>query len=295
MSFLTVADLDPIRFRELIELGLEVKRAPEQYAQALAGRSIGLFFEKQSLRTWVSCDIGTAELGAHPIVIRNDQTGMGSRETPEDVGRVLERYLDLLAMRVYDHDDLVAIDSVTEAPVVNLLSDREHPCQAVADVMTLVENGKGDGVVAFIGDGNNVCHSLMVGVTMNGGSIRVATAPGYEPSPEVVEIASRYGEVTLTNDPIEAVAGADAVYTDVWASMGQEDEAAERRRQFERYRVDETLFAAAAEDAVFLHCLPAHRGEEVTDGVIEHPRSRVFDQAENRLHSFKAVLLDQLR
>jgi ornithine carbamoyltransferase len=294
MSFLKVADLEPGRLRAVVELGLEVKRRPERYAAALAGRSIGLFFEKQSLRTWVSCDIAAVQLGAHPIAIRNDQTGMGSRETPEDVGRVLDRYLDVLAMRVFDHGDLEAIDAVVDAPVINLLSDREHPCQAVADVMTLAENGRMEGTVAYVGDGNNVCHSLMVAVTMCGGSIRVATAPGYEPDPAIVEEARRHGEVTITTDPIEAVTGADAVYTDVWASMGQEEEAELRRRHFARYRVDDQLFGRAAPDAIFLHCLPAHRGDEVTHEILEHERSRVFDQAENRLHSFKAVLLDQL-
>jgi ornithine carbamoyltransferase len=294
MSFLKVADLEPGRLRAVVELGLEVKRRPERYAAALAGRSIGLFFEKQSLRTWVSCDIAAVQLGAHPIAIRNDQTGMGSRETPEDVGRVLDRYLDVLAMRVFDHGDLDAIDAVVDAPVINLLSDREHPCQAVADVMTLAENGRMEGTVAYVGDGNNVCHSLMVAVTMCGGSIRVATAPGYEPDPAIVEEARRHGEVTITTDPIEAVTGADAVYTDVWASMGQEEEAELRRRHFARYRVDDQLFERAAPDAIFLHCLPAHRGDEVTHEILEHERSRVFDQAENRLHSFKAVLLDQL-
>jgi ornithine carbamoyltransferase len=234
------------------------------------------------------------QLGAHPLAIRNDQTGMGSRETPEDVGRVLDRYLDLLAMRVFDHGDLEAIDAVVDVPVVNLLSDREHPCQAVADVMTLAENGVMSGTVAYVGDGNNVCHSLMVAVTMCGGSIRVATAPGYEPDPAIVRMAEEHGSVLVTTDPLEAVEGVDAVYTDVWASMGQEEEAELRRRHFARYRVDEAMFDRAAPGAIFLHCLPAHRGDEVTHEVLEHERSRVFDQAENRLHSFKAVLLDQL-
>jgi ornithine carbamoyltransferase len=294
MSFLRVSDLAPDRLRAVVDLGLDVKRQPDRYATALTGRSIGLFFEKQSLRTWVSCDVGAAQLGAHPLTIRQDQTGMGSRETPEDVGRTLDRYLDLLAMRVFRHGDLEAIDAAVDAPVVNLLSDHEHPCQAVADVMTLAENGLMGGTIAYIGDGNNVCHSLMVAVTTCGGSIRVATAPGYEPDPAAVEQARSHGDVVVTTDPIEAVEGANAVYTDVWASMGQEEEAEVRRSHFARYRVDETMFGRAASDAIFLHCLPAHRGDEVTHDVLEHERSRVFDQAENRLHSFKAVLLDQL-
>ena len=295
MSFLKTEDLTAEQLRGLIELGLDVKANPSDYVGSLAGRSIGLFFQKPSLRTVVSCDIGAAQLGAHSITISNDQTGMGTRESPGDVGRVLDRYLDLLAMRVFSHENLETIDEGAEIPIVNLLSDLEHPCQSIADVMTLAENGLLTETTAFIGDGNNVCHSLMMAITMAGGSIRVATAPGYEPHDDYVEAARRYGTVTVTNDANEAVAGAAAVYTDVWASMGQESEAAAKKQQFERFQVDTDLFMRADPDAIFLHCLPAHRGEEVTDEVIDHPRSRVFDQAENRLHSFKAVLLDQLR
>ncbi len=295
MSFLAIADLDPDRMHRLIELGLAVKADPGSYRTALSGRSIGLFFQKQSLRTWVSCDVAAIQVGIHPIVIRNDQTGMGSRETPEDVGRVLDRYLDLLGMRVFDHGDLTAIDAVTDMPVVNLLSDREHPCQAVADLMTLAEHRRLEGSsLAYVGDGNNVCNSLMLASVMTGVDVRVATPPGYEPDEAVLERARRHGSVLVTNDPAEAVAGADAVYTDVWASMGQEEEAGLRRRHFAPFQVDGDLFARAADDAIFLHCLPAHRGDEVVDEVMEHTRSRVFDQAENRLHSFKAVLLDEL-
>jgi ornithine carbamoyltransferase len=295
VSLLAISDITADRLSEILDLGRRVKADPDWYRTALAGRSIGLFFQKQSLRTWVSCDVAAIQLGIHPIVIRNDQTGMGSRETPEDVGRVLERYLDLLAMRVFDHGDLLSIDAVTSVPVVNLLSDVEHPCQAVADLMTLAEHRDPRGAtLAYVGDGNNVCHSLMLAAAMSGASVRVAAPAGYEPDPAVVESAGRYAEIVVTNDPVEAVAGADAVYTDVWASMGQEDEAALRRRHFAGFQVDEALFARAADDAVFLHCLPAHRGEEVAHEVMEHVRSRVFDQAENRLHAFKAILLAEL-
>lgn len=295
MSLLAISDITADRLAQILDLGRRIKADPDWYRTALAGRSIGLFFQKQSLRTWVSCDVAAIQLGIHPIVIRNDQTGMGSRETPEDVGRVLERYLDLLAMRVFDHGDLVSIDTATSVPVVNLLSDIEHPCQAVADIMTLAEHRDPRGAtLAYVGDGNNVCHSLMLAAAMAGATVRVAAPAGYEPDPAVIEAARRHSEVVVTNDPVEAVSGADAVYTDVWASMGQEAEAALRRRHFAGFQVDEELFTRAAADAVFLHCLPAHRGEEVTNEVMEHPRSRVFDQAENRLHAFKAILLAEL-
>lgn len=295
MSLLAIGDIAPERMQRLVELGHRVKREPESFRTALAGRSIGLFFQKQSLRTWVSCDVAAIQLGIHPIVIRNDQTGLGSRETPEDVGRVLDRYLDLLGMRVFDHGDLVAIDAATDMPVVNLLSDEEHPCQAVADLMTFTEARDARGsTLAYVGDGNNVCHSLILAATMCGVEVRVATPPGYEPDAEVVEMARTHAPVAVTHDAVEAVEGSHAVYTDVWASMGQEEEAELRRRHFSAYRVDEALFSRADADAVFLHCLPAHRGEEVTHHVMEHARSRVFVQAENRLHAFKAILLDEL-
>lgn len=293
--FLGIGDIEPAELRELVALAAKVKADPSSVAGALTGRSIGLFFMKQSVRTWVSCDVAAIELGVHPVVIRNEQVGLGTRETPEDVGRVLERYLDLLGMRVFEHSDLEQIAAVVSVPVVNLLSNREHPCQAIADIQTLAEHRPTEGsVLAYVGDGNNTCNSLMLAAAMAGATVKIATPPGYEPDRELLAEAHRYGEVVVTNDPREAVTGANAVYTDVWASMGQESEAAERRRIFAPYRVDLGLFESAADDAIFLHCLPAHRGEEVTDEVMEHPRSRVYDQAENRLHSFKAILLTAL-
>jgi ornithine carbamoyltransferase len=294
VSLVQIAGMDPGEVREIIDLGHAVKAHPGRFADALDGKIVGLFFMKPSLRTWVSSNVAAAELGAHPVLLSDRQTGLGTRETPEDVGRVLDRYVDLLGMRVFDHQDLVRVSSVMRSPVVNLLSDREHPCQAVADVMTVEEHRREGACVAYVGDGNNVCHSLLLAVTKTGASIAVATPEGFEPDPSVVEEASSHGTVVVTNDPLEAVAGADVVYTDVWASMGQEDEAAERRRLFDPYRVDDGLMEAAGPDAVFLHCLPAHRGDEVTDEVMDGPRSRVFDQAENRLHAFKAILLHLL-
>lgn len=295
MNFLSVSDLDSSTLGSVIALASRVKAEPEEYRHALAGRSVGLFFAKQSLRTWVSCDIATIELGAHPLAIRDDNTGMGTRETPADVARVLERYLDLLALRVHRHADLEEIARHVEMPIVNLLSDLEHPCQALADLQTVAENRPVAGsTITYVGDGNNVCHSLMLASTMSGAHFRVAGPPGYEPSDTVIAEARKHGSVDLFEDPEEAVAGSDVVYTDVWASMGQESEAELRRRHFTPYRVTVELFERANPDAIFMHCLPAHRGEEVVDGVMEHPRSVVFDQAENRLHSFKALLLTLL-
>lgn len=291
---LSIADLGD-ELPAVLSLGARVKAEPDRYRSALTGRSIGLFFMKQSLRTWVSCDVAAIQIGMNPISIRNDQAGMGSREAPEDVGRVLDRYLDAIGLRVFDHQDLEDIDGSTEMPVINLLSDREHPCQALADVMTISEHVPLQrATVAYVGDGNNVCHSLMLASTMAGAAIRIATPSGFEPNDDVVSAARAKGEVMLTDDPYEAVAGVDVVYTDVWASMGHEDEAVGRAAKFRPFQIDDALFSTAAANAIFLHCLPAHRGEEVTSDVLDHPRSRVFDQAENRLHSFKALLLHLL-
>ena len=295
MNLLSVTELGASGLVDVLDLARNVKEDPSAFSGRLTGRSVGLFFAKQSLRTWVSCDVAAIQLGAHPLAIRDDNTGMGTRESPADVGRVLERYLDLLALRVHSHDDLVEIAKHVDIPIVNLLSDAEHPCQAVADLQTISSHRSlQDATVTYIGDGNNVCHSLMLGATMAGASIRIAGPPGYEPDAEVVTRARSYGSVELFHEAEEAVAGSDVVYTDVWASMGQESEAELRRRHFAPFQVTVDLFERAAPGAIFMHCLPAHRGEEVTDAMMEHPRSMVFDQAENRLHAFKAILLTLL-
>jgi ornithine carbamoyltransferase len=294
MDFLRVDDLGQLG--EVVELAAQVKKDRSTVRGARAGMRVGLFFEKPSTRTRVSCEVATSDLGGVPIVLKQDEVGLGSRESVADVARVLDRYLDVLALRVFHHSDLETIAEHAAAPVVNLLSDVEHPCQALADLQTIAEHRPLEGaVVAYVGDGNNVCASLMVGGAALGVTVRVATPPGYEPEDAVVAraqaAAASGARVSVGNDVESAVTGADVVYTDVWASMGQEAEVAERTALFAPYRVDEALFGLAAPDAIFMHCLPAHRGDEVTDGVMDHERSRVFDQAENRLHAFKALLL----
>lgn len=292
MDYLRVADLGADGLRNALELSQRAKDHPSQFGSALAGREVGLFYMKPSTRTRVSTEVAVSQLGGRPMTLRNEEVGLGKREAPADVARTLDRYLDVLALRVFEHEHLDIIAEHAESPVINLLSDLEHPCQALADVQTMAESKPLPGTtLTFIGDGNNVCHSLMVAAAMLEVNVRVAAPEGYEPLPEYVDLASQYSSVTVTTDIDAAVAGADYVYTDVWASMGQEDEAAARRKLFEAYQVNEELFAKANDDAIFLHCLPAHRGEEVTDGVADHARSRIFDQAENRMHSFKGVLL----
>ncbi len=291
-DFLGIADLDAGLLGRLVERAARFKQNRRSHGTPLAGRRIGLFFEKPSTRTRVSSEVAAVDLGAHPVVLGQQEVGLGTREAVRDVARVLDRYLDVLALRVFDHPKLVEIARYADAPVVNLLSDVEHPCQAVADLQTIAEHRPIErSVVAYVGDGNNVCHSLMAGVALLGGEMRVVCPPGFEPDERFVALGG--DRLIVSSDP-EAVEGADVIYTDVWTSMGQEAEAQARLQAFSAYRVDQGMLARARSNAIFLHCLPAHRGEEVTDGVMNHPRSRVFDQAENRLHAMKAILTELL-
>jgi ornithine carbamoyltransferase len=296
-DMLMVTDLGRDGLEEVLELAARVKADPAPVAGTRSGLAVGLFFEKPSTRTRVSCEVACADLGAHPVVLKQDEVGLGRREAVKDVSRVLDRYLDVLAFRVFRHDDLVELAGYAEAPVINLLSDRSHPCQALADLQTIAEHRALAGTtLTYVGDGNNVAHSLMLAGAFSGMHVRVATPAGYEPAADITVEATALaadtgGSITLGNDPQVLVKGADVVYTDVWASMGQEDQAQERKSLFAPFQVNEELFAMATDDAIFMHCLPAHRGDEVTDAVMEHERSVVFDQAENRMHSFKALLL----
>ena len=295
--FLEVDDLDPAQFAAVLDRATEWKLTPREVPHLLAGRGVALLFEKPSARTRVSTELAVATLGGHPIHLLGEEVGLGVRESVEDVGRTLAGFCAVIAARVFDHGTLESMAAVVEVPVVNLLSDRAHPCQALADYLTLREHfGSLDGRrVAFVGDGNNVAASLAFGAALCGVELTVASPPGYELDDDIVDRARNLGgAVELVADPFEAVKGADAVYTDVWTSMGQEDETEPRRAAFEGYRVDAALMDAAGPDACFMHCLPAHRGEEVTDDVIDGPQSVVWDQAANRMHSVRALfaLLD---
>ncbi len=291
-DFLSVADLGVDGLRTLVDVAGQVKSNPERYSDRMAGRAVGLFFMKPSTRTRVSSELAAVQMGAHPVVLGQHEVGLGTRESVKDVARVLDRYLDVLAFRVFSHGDLIDLAEHANAAVINLLSDAEHPCQAVADLLTIEEHlPLAKATVTYVGDGNNVCHSLMVGGAMLGANMRVVTPLGHEPDARFVELSRLLGgHVEVTND-IAGVDGADVVYTDVWASMGQESEQASRAETFAPYQVNLSLFERAQPSAIFLHCLPAHRGDEVTDEVADHARSRMFDQAENRLHAFKAILL----
>jgi ornithine carbamoyltransferase len=296
--YLTVDDLEPREIGEVLDLSVRLKADRTFSADALTGRSVALIFEKPSTRTRVSFEVAVTELGGHAVVLSAAELQLGRGETIQDTGRVLSRYVDAIVLRTFEQERLELLSTTAAVPIVNALSDFEHPCQALADLLTLREHfGELPGrVLTYLGDGNNVAHSLLLAGTKMGMVVRVATPPGFEPIPQVVhraeEIAAETGgAVEITHDPQEAATGADALYTDVWTSMGQDLEADERALVFPSYQLSQKLVDVADPEAIVLHCLPAHRGLEITDEVIDGPSSVVWDQAENRLHSQKALLL----
>jgi ornithine carbamoyltransferase len=283
--------------RALLNLTHRLKGKPDLIRNRLAGGRIGLIFDKPSTRTRVSFESAAWQLGILPIALRSDELQLGRGETVADTARTLSLYLDAITIRTFAHERVIELADAASIPVINTLTDEHHPCQALADVMTIEEEfGHLGGIsVAFVGDGDNVSHSLIQAAALTGFDLRVATPAGYEPSSEIVAAARAAAEdtggtISLLHDPVEAVTGADAVYADVWTSMGREAERAARLEAFAGYTVDEALMARAADRAIFLHCLPAHRGEEVTDAVIDGPASRVWPQAENRMHTEAALL-----
>jgi ornithine carbamoyltransferase len=296
--YLSVDDLAPTELEALLDLSVELKADRRLHGDALGGRSVALIFEKPSTRTRVSFEVGVAELGAHPVVLSSGELQLGRGETIQDTGRVLSRYVDAVVLRTFEQERLELLTTTATVPIVNALSDFEHPCQALADLLTMRERlgALAGRTLTYLGDGNNVAHSLLLAGTKMGMAVRAATPPGFEPIPQVVQRAEEIaaetgGSVELTHDPEEAATGANALYTDVWASMGQEEEANERALVFPAYQVTQKLVDLAAPDVIVLHCLPAHRGLEITDEVIDGPHSAVWDQAENRLHTQKALLL----
>ncbi len=295
LGLLEVDDLTPGELARILDHAEAWKHDPAAIPRLLEGEGVALLFEKPSSRTRASTEMAVVGLGGHPISFRADEVGFGVRETAADLARTLAGYCAAIAARVFDDAVLEEMAAAVDVPVVNLLSDRAHPTQALADLLTLQEHfGTLEGRrVVFIGDGNNVAASLAFASALSGVEFTVASPPGYELDDDVVARARNLGgTVDLVADPHEAVRGADAVYTDVWTSMGQEDESAARKAAFGSYQVNGELMAAAGDDAVFLHCLPAHRGEEVTAEVIDGPQSSVWPQAVNRMHATRAALAE---
>jgi len=297
-DLVSITDFTPDELTCSLELAAAMKARPADFRGTLEGKQIVLFFEKPSLRTRLTFEAGMNSLGGTSFFVDQTASRLGAREPLSDIAHNLERWVDGVVLRTFAHETVTSMATHASIPVINALSELEHPCQAMADMLTLQEHfGELKNVrLAYLGDGNNVAHSLLLAAASLGASMSVGTPDGYEPNAEIVatakELASLSGsKIMITKDPVEAVTGADAVYTDVWASMGQESEAAERRQIFAPFQVNRKLFAQAAKHAVFMHCLPAHRGDEVAASVIDSPRSVVFDQAENRLHIQKAILV----
>ena len=294
----SIRDLSAADVRLILNTAHAVKARPDLYRHALDSKQLVMFFEKDSLRTRLTFETGINTLGGSAIFVDQTDSRLGARETLADVAHNLERWVDVIVLRTYAHETITKMAQYARVPVVNALSDIEHPCQALTDIFTLEEHfGDLRGLkLAYVGDGNNVAHSLLLAAALMGANITLASAEGYGPKPEFLAAAQSTaeisgGKIACFTDPREAVSGADAIYTDAWTSMGQENETDVRQSVFASYQVNRKLMSAAVPHAVFMHCLPAHRGEEVTDEVIDSAQSIVFDQAENRMHVQKAILL----
>lgn len=300
-DFLEIVDFTSQEIWQLFRFTRELKKKQQKGKsyQPLKGKTLGMIFQKPSTRTRVSFEVGMFQLGGHAIYLSPDEIGLGKREAISDVARVLSRYVDAIMARVFGHEILVELAKYASVPVINGLSDLTHPCQVLSDMFTIWEHrGCLDGLkVAWIGDGNNVANSWINMASRIPMELVLACPSGYEPNAEIIKRAqnAKFSEIKIIRDPSEAVKDADVLYTDVWTSMGQEKESAKRKKVFKKYCVDDTLVAKAKPHVLVMHCLPAHRGEEITDSVIEGSRSIVFEQAENRLHVQKALLVKLLK
>jgi ornithine carbamoyltransferase len=298
-DLLSIADLAAEDIRRLLDNAIEMKRQPS--SSVLAGQTLALLFEKPSLRTRVSFDVAMYQLGGHSVYLSQSEVGLGSRESIADVARTLSRYVNIMAARTFSHLTIESLAEHAAVPVINALSDKEHPCQALADLLTIYEKkAKLEGLtLAYIGDGNNVANSLLLASVLVGMNFKIASPGGYEITEEIValgrSLAQRSAQILLLGQPQAAAEGADVVYTDVWTSMGQEQEAEKRRGDFAGYQVNSELLSLAARDAILMHPLPAHYGDEIAPGLAQSPHSVIFDQAENRLHVQKAILAELSR
>ena len=301
-DFLTIRDFSSDELRHFLDLAREIKTHPARFSESLAGKTLALIFEKPSLRTRVSFDVGIQQLGGFSVFLSPAEINLGKRESLYDMAKNLERMVQGIMIRTFGHDIVEKMAEYAGIPIINGLTDFSHPCQAMADFLTILEHkGRLEGLrLAYVGDSNNVSNSLMFAAARLGVHVAIGSPQGYQPKPDVTAWTKEHGSETgstclITEDPAEAVANADVVYTDTWASMGQEAEAYARKAVFRPYQVNRSLFARAKADALFMHCLPAHRGDEVTDEVIDSPNSVVFPEAENRLHAQKAIMLELMK
>lgn len=300
-NFISIHDLTLYQFSKILDISREIKDNPHRFRNKLKGKILAMIFQKPSLRTRMTFEVGMLQLGGEAVYLSPSDIQIGTRETVYDMGKNLERWVDAIMIRTFAHQNVIDLAQACHIPVINALTDLLHPCQAMADFFTLKEK-QGDLAnfkLAYVGDGNNVCHSLLYAAAKAGSKMSVATPPGYEPDPKIRKQAEENGKETgasfsFINDPSEAVENADAIYTDTWASMGQEQEKEKRGEIFAPFQVNKSLMAKAKKGAFFMHCLPAHRGEEVTDDVIDSSQSIVYDQAENRLHVQKVIMLSLL-
>ncbi|MEM4554705.1 MAG: ornithine carbamoyltransferase [Candidatus Anstonellaceae archaeon] len=294
MDLLSIMELKKEDIEGYLSLAAKIKASPEKYRESLKGETLAMVFEKPSTRTRVSFEVGMTQLGGHAIYLDFTSTQLSRGESIEDTAKTLERYVDIIMARLYKHETLLEIAKHAQVPVINGLTDLEHPCQALSDLLTMKENGKlkKGAKFAFVGDcGFNMANSLLLACSKSGMDVALVCPKGYPPNSEYVEEAMEYAKVDIFNDPQEGVAGADVIYTDTWISMGMEEEKAERLKAFAPFQVNAALLKHAKKDAIVMHCLPAHRGMEITDEVIDGKQSVVFDQAENRLHMQKAIML----
>ena len=303
-DLISLHDLTKEEVKDLLELGIKLKKEQKSGIEhhILKGKTLGMIFTKSSTRTRVSFEVGMTQLGGYPLFLSSNDIQLGRGETIYDTAKVLERFLDGIMIRTFDHQDVIDLAEYADIPVINALTDLLHPCQVLADLMTAYEHkGRLEGLkLAYIGDGNNMAHSLMYGCAKAGLDCAIATPDNYQCDSDVVlnakdDFKKSGRELIITNDPVEAIKNADVVYTDTWVSMGQESEKAERQKIFMPYQVNGELFKHAKDDAVFMHCLPAYRGFEVTEEVIDGPQSVIFDEAENRLHAQKAVMVTLMK
>jgi ornithine carbamoyltransferase len=300
-NFISIHDLTLYQFSKILDISREIKDNPHRFRNKLKGKILAMIFQKPSLRTRMTFEVGMLQLGGEAVYLSPSDIQIGTRETVYDMGKNLERWVEAIMIRTFAHQNVIDLAQACHIPVINALTDLLHPCQAMADFFTLKEK-RGDLAnfkLAYVGDGNNVCHSLLSAAAKAGSKMSVATPPGYEPDSEIRKQAEEDGKETgasfsFSNDPSEAVENADAVYTDTWASMGQEQEKEKRGKIFAPFQVNKSLMAKAKKGVFFMHCLPAHRGEEVTDDVIDSSQSLVYDQAENRLHVQKIIMLSLL-